>query len=79
MYSSLSVSCNDSEVRLVNGNNDLEGRVEICMDNAWGTVCDDNWSSEDSSVVCRQLGFWDKRELHVSRCNVYIHVAIGSI
>ena len=33
----------------------LEGRVEICINNAWGTVCDNKFSSEDAQVVCRQL------------------------
>ena len=33
----------------------LEGRVEICINNAWGTVCDKKFSSEDAQVVCRQL------------------------
>ena len=44
-------------MRLVGGNNSFEGRVEICLNSVWGTVCHDSWSSVDAKVVCRQLGY----------------------
>ena len=43
-------------MQLVGGASDIEGRVEVCLGGGWGTVCEDDWMTEDAVVVCRQLG-----------------------
>ena len=48
-------SCTTGSVRLQAGTS-TSGRVEICNNNVWGTVCDDAWGNVDARVVCVQLG-----------------------
>ena len=54
--------CENGDIRLVTSAGDTgedvaSGRVEVCWDDRWGTVCDQSWSDNDATVVCRQLGF----------------------
>ena len=47
-------NCTQGAIRL-RGGDATQGRVEICNNNIWGTVCDNFWDTADARVVCRQL------------------------
>ncbi|XP_791589.2 scavenger receptor cysteine-rich domain-containing group B protein [Strongylocentrotus purpuratus] len=50
-------SAREGDLRLVDGEDLDEGRVEIYHNSVWGTVCNDYWSYDEARVACRQLGY----------------------
>uniref|UniRef100_A0A1X7TEQ0 SRCR domain-containing protein n=1 Tax=Amphimedon queenslandica TaxID=400682 RepID=A0A1X7TEQ0_AMPQE len=68
--------CNNTDIRLVGGSNDNEGRVEVCFNEKWSTVCDDDWDSDDAAVVCRQLGI---DGVAIARTDAYFGAGRGPI
>ena len=49
--------CSSGDLRLVGGERKSDGRVEICVEGLWGTVCDSGWDQREALVVCRQIRF----------------------
>ena len=43
-------------IRLLDGNT-TSGRVEINYDGTWGTICHDDFSDREATVLCRMLGY----------------------
>ena len=58
--STMAGDCQDGEVRLSEGvvdseNLTMDGRLEICFNNAWGSVCNNFFRAIDAQVACHQL------------------------
>lgn len=53
------LDCTEGSIRLMPYNSYLEtvGRVEVCVDGTWGSICHRFFTDNDAQVVCRQLGY----------------------
>ncbi|CAI8023573.1 Neurotrypsin [Geodia barretti] len=51
--------CSTGEIRLIGGESEGEGRLEVCNNRRWGSVCGTQWTNRHTAVVCRYLGFSD--------------------
>ena len=52
-------NCTTGSVRLADPletSTTIEGRVEVCINQAWGTVCDVRFDAEDAGTVCQIAG-----------------------
>ena len=49
-------SCTHGDIRL-GDDAVLRGRVEVCINGTWGTICNHHWTQKEASVVCSHLGY----------------------
>ena len=66
--------CQEGSVRLVNGDIEQEGRVEVCIGGLWGSMCVSSWNNPSANgfVVCNQLGFRSlSSESVMATCMIY--------
>ncbi|XP_055956210.1 neurotrypsin [Patella vulgata] len=50
------VICHNT-IRLINGNYISAGSIGVNINGIWGTVCDHNWSDQNTAVACKELGY----------------------
>ena len=51
--------CADGDLRLVDSEGSEggdEGRLEVCVNSAWGSVCSDGFDTNEISLACEMLG-----------------------
>ena len=64
-------------VQLQGGSNALEGRVYYWRTSSLRKVCDDDFDSNDASVICRQLGFGSMIRYYVDYLSYQTQYAFG--
>ena len=50
-------TCDEGSIRLIGGHSVKEGRVQVCANDEWHSVCGDGWSEREAAVVCSTLGY----------------------
>ncbi len=77
----------DGDLRLEGGVDNIdastrEGRIEICVNNAWGTVCNNSFNVPDARVACKQLIGFQKEGIcqfsneNVCRVTNFYHIVL---
>ena len=66
------INCETGDIRLVEGSIESEGRLEVCINQLWGTVCSRNWDYRDTRVACKQLGHQELGKPRVHKGGEYL-------
>ena len=62
-------NCTHGDIRLAGSSIVTKGRVELCFNGVWGTICGDGWDIIDANVVCDQLGYYPSGIEMKIKCN----------
>ena len=65
-------NCSQNSLRLADGKIDQEGRLEVCANGVWGSVCDSGFDAvSDGHVICSELGYQSMYTIVL--ISLYIH------
>ena len=67
MFKFAAAPCEDGEVQLVGDRRYRNyGRVEVCINSSWSSLCGINATHKVASVTCKQLGLSPQGNIHIS-------------
>ena len=64
--------CTDQDLRVQGGKNRREGRLEVCYNQAWGTICNTVYGQHAAKIFCVRLGFDGEYKI----CSLF-HLLLG--
>lgn len=71
LMSNTEPECTGTDIRLINGNVQYSGTVQICHNGFWSIICGYGWDDTDASVACRQLG--------ISPLGITLHIRVSGV
>ena len=71
--------CSTGSARLTGASFDVsnEGILEVCVNNQWGTVCDDSWNEVGANIACQMVFKNDSSENHSTYTNTSYKLALN--
>ena len=60
----------------MNGSIAQEGRVEVCVDGVWGSVCGSEWTKQAAFVICKQAGYIYSGIMSMHACTIIIMITM---
>ena len=74
---SVTDDCLEGDVRIRDGTHPSNGRVDVCKNGIWGSVCFSGWSDNEAAVVCRHLGHDSNGTANLSYTRILVIVTFS--
>jgi hypothetical protein len=72
-------TCDDGDLRLLGGELEAEGLLEVCFNQSWGTINGDGWTSRDTQVACRQLGYEGDSDSYERKGIIFVPIFVNNV